>query len=315
MIYSLKPLALAFAVLLSAGCAQQDTSKTIDITDIVLTKTSGDCADYAAAYSAEVQDLQNETEFTSSFTISNDDSSCSIQSNDIPNYDFNDATAHFADDVATQNFSLTIPRKPKRAAVATELNQLQYNAVLLNGVVLDELTDGCYKPEDPGADSQGNIARGCGPIADWRLNALGTVRFGTDSHNAHTQPGGLYHYHGNPLALFDLDDSTKASPVIGFAADGFPIFGPHFVDPKTGKVTHAISGYTLKSGNRPTSISSPTGKYDGTYIQDYEFTGAGNLDKCNGMTVNGQYGYYVTDEYPYVIACYSGNPDYSFLKR
>ena len=25
--------------------------------------------------------------------------------------------------------------------------------------------------------------------------------FGTDSHNAHTQPDGAYHYHGDPVAM------------------------------------------------------------------------------------------------------------------
>jgi hypothetical protein len=76
----------------------------------------------------------------------------------------------------------------------------------------------------------------------------------------------------------------------------------------------ATSGYTLKTGERPTTDSSPGGTYDGTYIQDYEFTDAGTLDTCNGMTVNGQYGYYVTSGYPYVMGCYTGTPDLSFFK-
>jgi len=32
------------------------------------------------------------------------------------------------------------------------------------------------------------------------------------------------------------------------------------------------------------------------------------------MTVDGQYGYYVTESYPWVIACFSGAPDDSFDK-
>jgi len=75
------------------------------------------------------------------------------------------------------------------------------------------------------------------------------------------------------------------------------------------------SGYTLKNGSRPSTDGSPGGTYDGTYIQDYEFTNAGSLDRCNGMNVNGQYGYYVTDSYPYVMGCYSGTPSNSFTKN
>jgi len=34
---------------------------------------------------------------------------------------------------------------------------------------------------------------------------------------------------------------------------------------------------------------------------DWEYTGTGDLDKCNGMSVDGQYGYYVTDTYPCLL--------------
>ncbi len=30
------------------------------------------------------------------------------------------------------------------------------------------------------------------------------------------------------------------------------------------------------------------------------------------MTIDGQYGYYVTDTYPWVIGCFKGTPDASF---
>jgi hypothetical protein len=181
-------------------------------------------------------------------------------------------------------------------------------------VVLDQVANGCYMPDDASADKNGNIANGCGLWVEWRLDPLGKISLGADSHNAHTQPGGLYHYHGNPYALYDTEDASKASPVIGFAADGFPVFGPLFEDEKTGEVVEAVSGFTIKSGTRPTGDSSPGGSFDGTYVQDYEFTNAGTLDKCNGQTVNGQYGYYVTKTYPYVMGCYTGTPDYSFFR-
>ena len=116
--------------------------------------------------------------------------------------------------------------------------------------------------------------------------------------------------------MFDDNPGADGSPVIGFAADGFPIYGTYFKDPTTSQVRKAVSGYSLKTGSRGTrSNTNPGGNYDGTYIDDYEFTNAGDLDQCNGMTVNGQYGYYVTESYPWVIKCFSGVPDNSFQKN
>ena len=50
------------------------------------------------------------------------------------------------------------------------------------------------------------------------------------------------------------------------------------------------------------------------YVQDWEWTDAGDLDACNGMTVDGQYGYYVTEAYPWILGCFSGEPHESFDK-
>lgn len=54
--------------------------------------------------------------------------------------------------------------------------------------------------------------------------------------------------------------------------------------------------------------------YDGTFVDDYEHMGAGDLDECNGMTRDGSYGYSVTDGYPWNIGCFTGPPDDSFRK-
>ncbi|MED5420842.1 MAG: YHYH protein, partial [Pseudomonadota bacterium] len=59
----------------------------------------------------------------------------------------------------------------------------------------------------------------------------------------------------------------------------------------------------------------PGGTYDGTFRDDYEYVpGAGDLDECNGMTVDGVYGYYITDAFPYIVACFRGIPNLSFQK-
>jgi hypothetical protein len=58
-----------------------------------------------------------------------------------------------------------------------------------------------------------------------------------------------------------------------------------------------------------------SGNYDGTYVDDYEYqVGSGDLDECNGMIINGHYGYYVTSSYPWIMNCFKGTPDSSFRK-
>ncbi len=151
--------------------------------------------------------------------------------------------------------------------------------------------------------------------------------FGTDRNNALTQPDDTYHYHGNPMAMFqtNCESTGTVSPVIGFAADGFPIYGSCFDD--EGTVRKARSSYVLKNGGGPRQnidgYSTPKARqgsvassnYDGQFRGDYEYLeGAGDLDKCNGAVVDGQYGYYITDEFPWVLACFSCTPDGSFYR-
>jgi hypothetical protein len=185
---------------------------------------------------------------------------------------------------------------------------------MLNGVKLDLLAAACY---GVGPDPLGKEKIGCGDAeSPWRYDPMYPGNdFGTDAHNAHTQPDGTYHYHGTPNALYDDEEPTAESPVIGFAADGFPIYGPWIDD--DGALRKVVSGYTLKQGARASQAGEgafPGGDHDGTYRDDHEFTDAGDLDACNGMTRDGVYGYYVTDSYPWVLSCYTGAPDSSFQK-
>ena len=51
-------------------------------------------------------------------------------------------------------------------------------------------------------------------------------------------------------------------------------------------------------------------------MDDYEYVaGLGDLDACNGMTVDGAYGYVVTEGFPYILGCFTGTPDPSFRKN
>lgn len=288
----------------------------VDITNAILTKTSPDCADYAQAYTSEVTDLQQQRMLDGAVIVNSDEDSCTIQSNSIPNHNVGGGSErNFATPVSEIANALNISRNPQAASAPSRLTHGRFDAILLNGVVVHILSAGCYDPEGPRADRNGNVLAGCPDTDPWLIDPMSPLApFAEDDHHGHTQPDGRYHYHGNPMALFDSDPGPNGSPLIGYAADGFPVYGSYFRD-ETGKVRKAVSGYTLRTGDRPSGDGNPGGTYDGLYRADYEFTGDGDLDACNGMTVNGTYAYYVTDTYPWVVACLTGTPDPSFSRR
>ncbi len=160
--------------------------------------------------------------------------------------------------------------------------------------------------------------------AGWNYEALGgAVSLGLDANHAHVQPGGLYHYHGLPTGLLaDLGltslTSTVHSPLVGWAADGFPIyclFGYSDADAATSSVTKLTSSYRLKEGLRPAGPTSPGGRYDGAFVQDYEYVqGSGDLDECNGRVCvtpefpGGTYAYFLTEDWPVIPRGFRGTP-------
>lgn len=279
----------------------------IDITYATFNNRSANCASYVNAYMSEVYDINEIIAYQGAFTISITGDKCLFNTNAIPNHDFNDGARRFPNQVSPQNDQFEVTANPTMADVTTALSLVTDNALLLNGVKVDLLAAACYGVGD------GKI--GCNQMSTpWRYDPMHEANnFNVDSHNAHTQPDGTYHYHGTPNVMYETSANTS-SAVIGFAADGFPIFGP-FIDDK-GTIRKAASSYQLKSGKRPSGEGEPGGIYDGTFRDDYEYVaGAGDLDECNGMTYNGVYGYYITESYPYILNCFKGTPDPSFNKR
>ena len=283
----------------------------IDITEQIFTNRDGNCSSYLESYRSNVLDVNNSRTFSGDLVISLDGDKCIFKTNAIPNHDFNDGGRAFPNDVSAQNDTFEITSKPSHANVLTGLSLQTDNAILLNGVKVDLLAAGCY--------GVGNGKIGCNDINQaWRYDPMSPAAgFNVDSHNAHSQPDGTYHYHGTPNAFYHAENNGSASPVVGFAADGYPIFGPYFDSSGdgSGNIRKALSSYRVMDGARPTSAGSPGGNYDGTYRDDNEYIqGFGDLDECNGMTVDGVYGYYITDTFPYVLNCFKGSPDPSFNK-
>jgi len=209
--------------------------------------------------------------------------------------------------ISAQNVDYKIPAAPKTARRVTELELGWSFGISLHGVLFDPLAAEFWR---------GNRRSG------WSYNALGgAIGLGFDENHGHVQPTGKYHYHGLPTKLVEMLDWTKTahSPLIGFAADGFPIYAINgSID---GNVQEMTSSYRLKSGNRPGGIQ-PSGDYDGAFNEDYEYVkDAGTLDECNGaMTTsaqypNGTYAYFLTEDFPMIPRCFVGTPDRSFKPR
>ena len=285
----------------------ETTNSALDITNQIFENRSANCSAYVERYSSNVLDVNNSTVFAGNLVISTSADKCIFNTNAIPNHDFNDGNNSFPNNVSTQNDTFEITTTPTFASTATAISLQVDNAILLNGVKVDLLAAGCF--------GVGNGKVGCNDMGQaWRYDPMSPLSgFSVDSHNAHAQPDGTYHYHGTPNAFYHAENNGSVSPVVGFAADGFPIFGPYFDD--NGNIRKALPSYQLISGNRPTDSGSPAGSYDGTYRDDNEYVqGLGDLDECNGMTVDGVYGYYITDGFPYVLNCFKGTPDATFHK-
>jgi hypothetical protein len=158
--------------------------------------------------------------------------------------------------------------------------------------------------------------------------------------SGHPQQQGAYHSHAKPRRLYQGTPTTQHSPIVGYAFDGYPVYGPYGYSTPTNSasaVTRMKSGYSLRSITTRTALpygvtATQTGPpvnatYPiGTYCEDYEWLAAngGDLDMYNGRTCvtpeypGGTYAYFVTidaagtPQFPYYIGPqYYGNPDAS----
>jgi hypothetical protein len=137
-----------------------------------------------------------------------------------------------------------------------------------------------------------------------------------------------YHTHQSPACLYDVNANTVHSPLVGYAFDGYPIYGAHAYTNTdgTGPIKRMVSSYRLRNiTDRTTLVSGPitnTLNYGpsiatvplGGYMEDYEYVpGLGDLDSHNGRFAitpeypTGTYAYYTTLDvnniptFPYVL--------------
>tara|TARA_B100000497_G_C7689451_1_gene418709 strand:- start:227 stop:1306 length:1080 start_codon:yes stop_codon:yes gene_type:complete len=252
--------------------------------------------------------------YSNSVSITVSGNTRTITANNIPDHNIGVAGPNT---VSPQNNTYSINTNPQ---VGTNTTALLSNSgpaysfgILLNGVEVDPEA---AKPwPHTGSMASANWT--------WNLEAM-HVRIGLDCNNAHVQPNGQYHYHGNPTLLIEsMNISNNDMTLIGYAADGFPIYfkyGYNNATTSSGGVKTLESSYRLKSGSRPgDGDTAPCGTYDGVYSNDFEYIeGLGDLDQCNGrvgVTPNypeGTYYYVITDDFPYIPRCFVGSPSNDF---
>ncbi|MFM7544129.1 MAG: YHYH protein [Ignavibacteria bacterium] len=267
-----------------------------------------------------------------------------VSTNGIPTY----PTGPFQDgnpsQAQSQNGIFRFPLKAVKNEGAPVKTTMGNIGLFINGVALFDPRDGVSW-----SNAQQRVLGG--PIMGkgdgiWNRDAIVAERIGFDCSKGHPAMGN-YHHHQNPSAfkldkkvIYDVCSLYDAeglytinpgvhSPLIGFAYDGFPVYGAYgFKNPDgTGGLVRMQSGYRLRSISTRTHYADGTDVTDGPPVnttfplgyfnEDYEFVSHPGeedyLDVHNGRFCitpeypNGTYAYFCTvDEqwnsaYPYAV--------------
>jgi YHYH protein/Secretion system C-terminal sorting domain len=233
----------------------------------------------------------------------------------IPSYDIGPWPGN-PNQAVNQNFVFKITRAPRRNTGTLVETSLGHIGVWTNGVSI-------FNAKDARSYNNGNI---------WHQNAIVVEGPSFDTCLGHPAPNGEYHHHLNPRCLYDDRDSTRHSPIIGYAFDGYPIYGAYGYRNADGSggVTRMRSGFRLRSitqrTTRPDGTELATAQYGpdvsgqyplGYYVEDFEYAaGIGDLDEHNGRQCvtpeypEGTYAYFVTlgadgeAAYPYTLGAH-----------
>lgn len=236
-----------------------------------------------------------------------------------------------------QTYLFRIPRNPQQNTGTLTSTGLGHIGVLSNGVPI-------YNASDAMSYNNQGI---------WNRNAVAMENDGFDCSKGHPAPNmqnvnsSYYHHHQNPIAfnvsanptstvcdMYPSDglytpSAAQHSPIIGYAFDGYPIYGSYgYDDPNDAgsSIRRIVSGYEKRAITQRTTLPDGTvlqaNQYGpavdatwplGSFIEDYAFTGNGDLDEHNGRFCvtpeypQGTYAYFATIEtdmnsaYPYFI--------------
>jgi hypothetical protein len=257
-----------------------------------------------------------------------------VSTNGIPSY----ITGPFLDGnpslASSQNAIFKISLKPTKNT-GTPTNTTGGNiGIFVNGVALFDYRDGVSWSNAQQA-LKGGPLMGMGDNV-WNRDAVVGERLGFDCAKGHPANGN-YHHHQNPSA-FNLDrkvistvcdlyaadglyilDSTKHAPLLGYTADGFPIYGSYGYKNTdgTGGITRMKSSFFLRNIKDRTVYADGSDVIDGPAVsttyplgyfrEDYGYIAPSAslpdyLDEHNGR-------FCVTPEYPKGTYCYFATVD------
>lgn len=252
-----------------------------------------------------------------------------VSTNGIPAY----ITGPFLDGnpslATSQNAIFKLPLNPTQNIGTPTATSGGNIGLFKNGVALFDYRDGVSYKLSTNQICGGPI-QGCTGDGVWNRDAVVAEKGGFDCAKAHPAMGN-YHHHQNPSA-FNLDltvisnvcstypadglyviNPTEHSPLLGFAYDGFPIYGAYgYANADgTGGIVRIKSSYQLRNITARTHYADGTNVTDGPAVsttyplgyfrEDYEYvahpTDASYLDSHNGR-------FCVTPEYPLGTYCY-----------
>ena len=241
-----------------------------------------------------------------------DDQLIYINSNGIPTFQFVQRTPN---PIEGQDYNWEIPRFPKVNDKPQQIPLLGLAAVLTVGLPI-------YGP---------NEAQHPHPYGDPFINEA------LDYCHGHTAGRGDYHFHYAPTCLLKTPDGKEEHyNVVGYSLDGYPIVA-HYIsvlDANGKPILDADGEFQFNwqevSGYEPNDVyrrNVLNGTKTSTYVwEQYEFKTARRnrtLDECNGRPLSkrtladgkefderdffqSDYAYFLTGEFPYVIAKYKG---------
>ena len=184
-------------------------------------------------------------------------------------------TQLFPNKPTNQKVTMRFPRVPATATNTHTSTPGGAMGMYVNGVAMFNMLDGYAYNTSSSSDQQGMIGSGI-----WERDAYFGEIATFDPANAHQPGSGQYHMHINPIALrYQLADnatysavsdsyseytnSLHHSPILGWAFDGYPIYGPYgYSDPNsaTAAVRRLVSGFIKRDGSYGTSNLNVTGR-------------------------------------------------------
>ena len=267
-----------FVGLLSIGCASSTEDPGPD---------ASQCAEAAQFLDVSKAVGPGEGYPAPELSVSCDDNTLIVESNGIPHYTFVPMTPN---PLEVMSWRYEVTRTPEMADTETTIPLLGYVGFAVNGIPIYGPNEAEF-PDPYGDPIHNGILDGC----------MGHV-------------GNAYHNHAllvqclTEQSLVSMPwtnappSSEDPSPVVGYAADGFPIYGPY-------GCTNATCDTVIEFKSSWVQIGDPT-----TYAWDNheyrEQDGEEYLDRCNGrIGPDGTYRYHATAEFPYVLGCYKGTPN------